>query len=68
MTTPGNPLQAEPPVYRLRAMSAHVLEMVGAWPARRHVRHRWWGNPRGQHVDTSDGRALLAMRDNPTVG
>jgi hypothetical protein len=67
MTTPGNPLQAEPPVYRFRAMAAHGLEMVGAWPARCHVRH-WWENPRERHVDTPDGRALIMMRDDPTVG
>ena len=67
MTAPGNPSQAEPAIYRFRAMSAHDLEMVGAWLARRHVR-QWWGNPREQHVDTPDGRAPLMMRDNPTVG
>jgi hypothetical protein len=66
MTAPGNPLQAEPPVYRFRAMSAHD-QMVGAWPAPRHVR-QWRGNPPAQHVDRPDGRALIMMRDNPTVG
>jgi hypothetical protein len=67
MTAPGNPLQAEPPIYRFRAMSAHEPEMVGASVARRHVR-QWRGNPRERHVDTPDGRALLLMRGNPTVG
>lgn len=44
MTGSGNLLQAEPFVYRFRAMSAQDLEMVNVWLARPHVRE-WWGDP-----------------------
>lgn len=60
MTASGNPLQAQPCVYRFRAMSAQDLEMVNVWLARPHVRE-WWGDPGEQLVLVNADLAEPAM-------